>query len=80
MSKNPSQKELDEIRENFNFFDDDKNGLIELDEFIKLLKVIDPTSTIKQAEQGFSHIDKDKSGSIDFGEFIIWWESYWWQY
>lgn len=80
MSNKPSQEKLADIRKNFNFFDDDNNGSIELKEFIGLLKVIEPNSTQKQAEEGFSIIDSDNNGMIDFNEFISWWESYWWQY
>ena len=80
MTSKPSQEKLDEIRSNFDFFDDDNNGQIELSEFIKLLKIIEPTSTQQQAEEGFNLIDDDNNGIIDFKEFINWWQSYWWQY
>ena len=80
MTNKPGQKRLAEIQKNFDFFDDDKNGQIELKEFIRLLKVIEPTSTKEQAEKGFQLIDDDHNGVIDFEEFITWWESYWWHY
>jgi len=80
MTNKPSQEQLAEIRKNFDFFDDDKNGQIEIKEFIRLLKVIEPTSTKEQAAKGFALIDDDHNGVIDFDEFIVWWESYWWQY
>jgi Ca2+-binding EF-hand superfamily protein len=80
MSKRPSQEKLDEIRGNFDFFDVDKSGQLELNEFIKLLKVIEPTSKRSQAVEGFNHIDSDDNGVIDFEEFIEWWQSCWWQY
>jgi len=80
MTKIPSQDKLNEIRKNFEFFDEDANGQIDLKEFIQLLKVIEPTSTIEQAEKGFELIDDDDNGVIDFEEFISWWQSYWWQY
>jgi len=80
MTTKPSQDKLDEIQSNFDFFDDDNNGKIELNEFIKLLNIIEPTSTKQQAEEGFKIIDDDNNGVIDFAEFINWWQSYWWQY
>lgn len=80
MSNKPSQDKLAEIRKNFDFFDLDESGQMELKEFTKLLKVIEPTSTTEQAEKGFALIDDDHNGVIDFDEFIVWWESCWWQY
>ena len=80
MSDKPGQDKLDEIRSNFDFFDVDKSGQLELNEFVKLLKVIEPTSTRDQAVEGFNIIDDDNNRVIDFEEFIIWWQSCWWQY
>lgn len=80
MTTRPSQKKMAEIQKNFDFFDSDHNGMIELKEFISLLKVIEPSSTKEQAEQGFKLIDDDHNGVIDFEEFMVWWESCWWQY
>ena len=80
MTNKPSQDKLAEIRKNFDFFDKDSNGKIEINEFISLLKVIEPTSSKQQAEEGFKLIDDDHNGVIDFDEFIVWWESCWWQY
>ena len=80
MTNRPSKDKLDEISSNFNFFDVDNNGQIELNEFVSLLKVIEPTSTKTQAVDGFKLIDSDNNGVIDFEEFINWWQTYWWQY
>ncbi len=80
MNKKPEQKQLNEIRKNFDFFDKDNNGQINIDEFIELLKVIEPTSTKEQAIKGFGLIDTNGNEAIDFDEFINWWQSYWWQY
>ena len=80
MNTQPNQEKLTEIRQHFDFFDDDKNGLIELSEFTQLLKVIEPTSTNEQAEKGFQIIDDDHNGVIDFDEFFSWWQTCWWQY
>jgi len=80
MTKSPRKEQLDEIRKNFDFFDKDNNGMINIDEFVELLKVIEPTSNKKQAKKGFELIDNDGNEYIDFNEFIKWWQSYWWQY
>ena len=57
MSQTPSQEILDEIRSNFDYFDGDKNGRIDVKEFTKLLQVIEPTATKEQAAKGFDFID-----------------------
>ena len=80
MTDKPSQDKLDEIRTNFEYFDGDGNGRIDLSEFTKLLQVIEPTATKEQAEKGFELVDGDNNGHIDLEEFIDWWESHWWQY
>jgi calmodulin/calcium-binding protein CML/plastin-2 len=80
MAEQPSQDKLDEIRKNFDYFDRDGNGHIDVSEFTKLLKVIEPSSTKAQAEKGFDIIDSDDNGHIDLDEFIAWWQSHWWQY
>ncbi|MFT5452407.1 MAG: calmodulin [Enterobacterales bacterium] len=80
MTTKLSQEKLEEIRTNFDYFDNDNNGMIEIKEFISLLQVIEPTSTKQQAEEGFKIIDDDDNGVIDFDEFLVWWESCWWQF
>ena len=80
MTDQPTQEILDEIRKNFEYFDRDDNGEIDVKEFTKLLQVIEPSATKQQAEKGFKYIDTDENGSIDLEEFITWWQTYWWQY
>ena len=75
-----SPEELASIKEEFNFFDKDKNGLIELPEFIELLTVLSPKTKVKAVKEGFSLIDKNHDGSIDFDEFVKWWQEGWWEY
>ena len=79
-TKQISQEKLAEIKENFDFFDRDNNGEIDLDEFTKLLKIISPSSTVDQAASGFSIVDENDDGHIDFDEFIEWWQTCWWEY
>ena len=80
MTDQPSKEILAEIRTNFEYFDRDNNGQIDVTEFTKLLKIIEPSSTREQAEKGFKYIDTDNNGSIDLEEFISWWQTSWWQY
>lgn len=63
------------IREKFNRFDTDKNGLIDLIEFRKLLEIIGSELNTAEAEAAFDAIDEDENGLIDFDEFSRWWKT-----
>ncbi|MET1255493.1 EF-hand domain-containing protein [Aliikangiella maris] len=73
-------EQLAEIKENFDFFDSDNNGQIDEAEFVKLLKVISPQSTVEQGEKGFAIVDENRDGHIDLEEFIAWWQTCWWEF
>ncbi len=73
-------KEIAQIREEFDFFDKDKNGEIDQKEFWELLKIISPKATEEQAYEGFDIIDENDDGVINFDEFLAWWQSNWWEY
>jgi calmodulin len=75
-----AQKQLDEIKSNFAFFDKDKSGQIDLEEFGQLLQVLSPKTTPAQISQGFALVDVDNNGHIDLNEFITWWQDCWWEY
>lgn len=75
-----SEQQLADIRAEFNFFDKDGNGLIELPEFIELLTVLSPKTKVSAVEEGFNLIDNNHDGSIDFVEFVQWWQEGWWEY
>ncbi len=74
------EKQLSDLRENFNFFDRDNNGRIDVEEFTKLLQVLSPKTTSAQGEDGFSIVDENNDGHIDLEEFIEWWATCWWEY
>ena len=74
------EKKVVEIRESFDFFDRDNNGLIDFDEFRSLLKTVNPDATVSQAAEGFSMTDTNSDGYVDLDEFIAWWRSSWWEY
>ncbi len=78
--KKLSAKEALEIRENFDFFDRDGNGLIDEKEFAELLLVIEPRASEKEISKGFAEIDSDHDQNIDFAEFLVWWKQCWWQF
>ena len=75
-----SGKQLEEIRDSFQHFDSDGNGLIDFKEFQQLLKTLSPEATLQQTGEGFSMIDTNCDGYIDLDEFVVWWQSVWWEY
>ena len=80
MNAQLSKAEVEEARSNFNFFDRDGNGQIDLPEFIELLTVISPKTKASHVEEGFRLIDSNDDGYIDFEEFLDWWQDCWWEY
>lgn len=74
------EEKLAEIRSNFEFFDRDKNGLIDFEEFRGVLKVVNPEASVNQAAEGFSMTDTNSDGYVDLDEFITWWRGTWWEY
>lgn len=75
-----AEEQLAEVKSNFNFFDRDGNGEIDVEEFTELLQVISPDSTDEQAKRGFAIIDENDDGHIDFDEFLEWWQTCWWEF
>ncbi|MDJ0653806.1 MAG: EF-hand domain-containing protein [Xanthomonadales bacterium] len=72
-----SPEKIEKVRREFEYFDEDGSGKLELEEFRKLFKVLAPESKRAEADAGFAAIDEDDSGEIDFDEFLEWWESNW---
>jgi len=75
-----SDVQIAEIRSDFDFFDRDKDGQIDIQEFIELLTVLSPKTKAGHVQEGFSLIDKNHDGAIDFPEFLDWWKEGWWEY
>ncbi len=65
--------DLAEIRENFDHFDTDQNGFIDIEEFAHLLDSLQAEMSADEIRTGFREIDADKNGLIDFDEFCAWW-------
>lgn len=80
MNDQLSQEKIAEIRKDFDFFDRDGNGQIDLVEFIELLTALAPKTKANQVEDGFNLIDTNNDGHIDFDEFLAWWQECWWEY
>ncbi|MGQ8363862.1 EF-hand domain-containing protein [Glaciecola sp. 1036] len=75
-----TEEEIASIRKDFDFFDRDQNGQIELSEFIDLLTILSPKTKASHVEEGFNLIDENGDGYIDFEEFLHWWQECWWEY
>jgi len=69
----PSEEELGELRETFDYNDRDGDGLIERDEFAAMLDELEADMSEAEARVGFDEIDTNDDGRIDFGEFVAWW-------
>jgi len=50
--------------------DTSKNGKVELDEVMKLIKRLGVRAPAEDVARMFSSIDKDNNGALDFGEFV----------
>jgi len=70
-----SEDRLAELKENFEFFDDDANKKLDFDEFKQVMNVFGGDISEEEMKMGFRLTDKDNSGYIDFDEFLSWWES-----
>ena len=69
----PSEEELDELREAFDYNDRDSDGMIQLDEFAEMLDELDADMSESEVRTGFGDIDTNDDGLIDFKEFVAWW-------
>jgi calmodulin len=65
---------LAELREEFDHFDADSNGIIDFAEFGRLLEALSAEMSQEEVRVGFEAIDLDHNGRIDFDEFRAWWE------
>jgi calmodulin len=69
----PSEEELDELRESFDYNDRDGDGRIEMSEFAAMLDELEAGMTAREVEIGFKDIDTNDDGLVDFEEFAAWW-------
>ena len=63
----------EELRRHFDFFDDDRNGVIDFEEYFDMLKILGPDVGAEEARESFTTIDLNRDGLISFGEFVAWW-------
>lgn len=68
-----SEQELQEVKETFDHFDTDKNGVIDRNEFRELLKSLDPGFREEDVLMGLKVLDENDNDVIDWEEFRDWW-------
>lgn len=71
MPVNP--EEFAQLSETFNYNDKDKDGSIEFDEFVTMLRDLDADVGDDEAKIGFRAIDTNRDGVIELDEFVAWW-------
>ena len=67
-----SDIDLEELKENFEYFDSNGDGRLDLAEFSRLLAALDALEPGEDASLGFNEIDSDGSGGVEFDEFARW--------
>ena len=65
--------ELEEVKEIFEHFDKDGNGIIDANEFRQLIATLDGEMGSEEIEMGLMIVDANGNGIIEFDEFINWW-------
>jgi len=65
-----SELTLEELKEAFRLFDEEKMGYITIDIFKGILEEIEPEWTEDDLNEILADIDTDHSGTIDFDEFV----------
>lgn len=75
--KELTAEKIAKVRKEFEYFDSDNSGALDLKEFRELFRVIAPDSSLKESDEAFRTIDDDESGLIEFDEFLEWWETNW---
>lgn len=65
--------EMGELREKFERYDRDRDGLLKFPEFSQLLEELGETLSEDEQLLAFDATDHDGDDAIDFDEFAAWW-------
>lgn len=63
---------IQELRIAFETFDEDKSGMLEVDEVIELALSLNAQTTREEFTEMFSGLDTNQDGKISFEEFVSW--------
>lgn len=72
---NVSQDRMSELREDFEYLDEDRDGLMEFGEFVHFMDGLGADMSNEDCRVGFAEIDSNRDGRIEFNEFLAWWTS-----
>ncbi len=62
----------EELKENFDYFDNNSDGKLDQEEFSGLMQALGALDPGEDPGFGFRQIDSDRSGTVDFDEFVRW--------
>lgn len=69
----PGSEDFARMREDFDYNDSNKDGLLSLGEFTRFMKALDADISTEECQIGFDEIDSNRDGAIQFEEFMAWW-------
>ncbi len=64
-----------EVREIFDHYDRDNDGVIELPEFARICEAAGLAMEEDELATGYADVDRDSDGKISWAEFVGWWHS-----
>ena len=73
---NPALRDANEVatlREDFDYFDRNDDGRMDLEEFTRFLTAVGADMSELECGLGFREVDTDRDGVIEFEEFLDWW-------
>jgi calmodulin len=73
MANQLTEEDIEEIREIFEHFDANHDGVIQRSEFKALLEALDADLEPEEVQAGLDALDDNHNGVIDFDEFLAWW-------
>jgi calmodulin len=66
-------REIERLREDFEYYDRNQDGLMDYEEFVRFLGALDAGMSEDERRIGFGEIDTDHDRVIEFEEFMDWW-------
>ncbi|CAG9467339.1 unnamed protein product [Pedinophyceae sp. YPF-701] len=65
-----SRRQRKELKECFDFIDEDESGAIELEELMEAFNLLGLDISVQEAKRMMQVVDRDDSGAVEFPEFI----------